>query len=45
MTVSTGGIRKLIIPPHLAYGQHGWGEVVPPNAALIIEVELLEVRE
>lgn len=41
--MKVGGKRRLVVPPHLGYGELGAGNAVPPNATLVFDVELLSL--
>jgi FKBP-type peptidyl-prolyl cis-trans isomerase len=42
--MKVGGARTLVIPPELGYGRRGAGAAIPPNAVLVFDVELLDVK-
>ena len=42
--MKVGGKRRLTIPPEKAYGERGFGTVIPPGSTLVFEIELLAVR-
>jgi peptidylprolyl isomerase len=43
-TMRVGGLRRLIVPPKLGYGDQGAGDKIPPGATLVFEVELLGIE-
>ena len=42
--MKVGGQRRLVLPPEFAYGARGAGNAIPPNATLVFDVELLDVK-
>lgn len=45
LTMQVGGQRQLVIPPDLALGEEGFGDFIPPNSTIILEVNLLSFRQ
>lgn len=43
--MKVGGIRKLVIPAHLGYGDQGAGADIPPGATLVFEIQVLEIKD
>jgi FKBP-type peptidyl-prolyl cis-trans isomerase len=43
--MKVGGVRRLVIPPELGYGKRGAPGAIPPDATLVFEIELLDVRK